>query len=848
MGEKKPSDRNGAAAGDLDALVIGAGLGGLTCAIELARQGLKVCVLEQHKVAGGFAHAFRKKGFHFDVSLHFSGGMDPGKTTHGILKSLGLYDRIRTVRSRNVYRAEYPESDFTWSNDPEEVAARLKEEFPAEAAGIEALMNLLPRIKRDVIGPTLIPDFSRIPAEERLEPKYANLTFAQVLDEHLDDERLKAIFGQLWGYVGLPPARSSATYSACVFSSVCLEGAYQIVGGGASLSRLLVERLRELGGECLVESPVEEIIVSDGAVRGVRIAGGETLNAPVVVSSADPHQTFKKMIDSDELSRVFMYRIDRMETSLSMYSMYLGLDCSPSEIGIPKGNTFVNYGYDIEDSYRRCLDGDLDRTDWGVTSNEGIDDALHPPGCGIVSTTEIAPPGDWFSLGDEEYAARKKAVEERLLAKYEKRFGGLMSHVVVSELGTPRTMARFTRSHEGAVFGLAQTVEQSSSKRLRNRTPIHGLYLTGAWTWAGGGYEGAMMSGIQTAEAVIREEGLDLSAPRPRLHPEEPTSHFAKKDGPAAEVSTIPYSIDQETEDRHYWSRLKVRVYGDDLNSRGHADASSYLRYLDRGRSEAIETICRNLGENSWHDRYQVTIYRVDARCATVVGLADELEVRTGLRQVSTHRACFDQRIVNLANGHLVVDAGVEVLFLDSAANLAPVPDGMPDCNCDLHETLAQRPDPVPFTDEDHFPFRTSFRVYFEDTDLQKITYHVSYVRFCERALFDMIRTVWPDMSTIAWMQKHKSSVARFDVRYMNSSGLGDKLEVLTGVVGLDDYHVIFGQRILLAGTNKVLVDATTAVDFRNEEEQVVPIPKQIVDLGKATLAPGGPLGGNRDR
>jgi acyl-CoA thioester hydrolase len=130
--------------------------------------------------------------------------------------------------------------------------------------------------------------------------------------------------------------------------------------------------------------------------------------------------------------------------------------------------------------------------------------------------------------------------------------------------------------------------------------------------------------------------------------------------------------------------------------------------------------------------------------------------------------------------------------------------------------------------------------VYFEDTDLQGITYHVSYARFCERALFDMIRTIWPDMGTATWMKRNKSNVSRLDVRYINSTTLGDRLDVLTGLLGMSQHKIVFGQRILLAGTTQVVVDATTEVEFRDERERLVPIPRQIVDIGMATLYPKG--------
>jgi len=788
-------------------------------------------------VAGGFAHAFWRKGYHFDVSLHFSGGLDPGGTTHGILESLGILSGLKTVRSEHIFRADFPELSVALPNSNEAIADHLAGLFPAERAGLLRLFALLREIKADVIGPLMDPTFHSAP-RERPSAKYANSTFAELLDGHLSDPRLKALLAQMWTYIGLPPSRSAANFSTCVFSTVWLEGSYQIVGGGAALTRTMVARLRELGGECQVKTAVDRILVEDGGVKGVRSAAGDVYEAPVVVSSASPHQTFTRLLPDEAVSDVGRYRLEMMESSLSMYSMYMGLDCPPSKLGIGRGNHFMNHGYDPDDAYRRILAGELERTDWCLTCNEGIDDALYPPGCGIVSTVELAPAAEWFELGEEEYTRRKGAVCERLLDKYEARFPGLRAHLAVCELGTPRTLSRLMMSHKGAVYGLAQTVEQSDTRRLQYRGPLRGLYLTGAWTGAGGGYEGAMITGVQAAAAVMREEGLAYRAETIRLHPESAGGAGGKGGEPGA--TTIPYAIDRETEDTHYRHRLPVRVYGDDLNSRGYADASSYLRYLDRGRSEAIERICGDSGGPSWLDLYHITVYRVDARCATVAGLAAELEVRSGVRRVSTHRASFDQRVVNRATGDLVVDALVEVLFLDKQRRLVPVPDDLLECDCVLPDFVSDRPEPVPFSDDNHFPFRTQFRVYFEDTDLQGITYHVSYARFCERALFDMIRTIWPDMGTATWMKRNKSNVSRLDVRYINSTTLGDRLDVLTGLLGMGQHKIVFGQRILLAGTTQVVVDATTEVEFRDERERLVPIPRQIVDIGMATLYPKG--------
>jgi len=817
---------------EVEIAVIGGGLGGLTCAVELARQGFGVCVFEQHRIAGGYAHSFVRKGFNFDVSLHYLGGLAPGSLTHGILGSIGVLDKLGVLKRRTIFSAEFPDFQIVLPNDRAGIIDELARLFPDERGAIERLFEFLTRLKADIIGPTVDPDYD-VPNDERLTNAYAEHTFEQVLREYVSDPRLLAVLGQLWMYLGLPPSRSNAAFSACVFCSSFVEGSYDVKGGSTALVRAMVERLRELGGECVTRAQVRRIVVEDGVAKGIELATGETVSAGVVVSNADPYQTFFELLPEDVISRVYRYRLEQMEPSLSAYSMYIGLDCQPARVGVPPDNFFMNHAVDCDDAYRRLLAGEIDRTDWSCTRYDQPQQTALPDGGGIVSIAELTPVGDWFDLDQQSYAARKAEVQERLQAKYDRRFPGLRDHVAVLEFATPRTMHRFTRNHAGAIYGLAQTVAQSGRKRLRNRSPLTNLFLTGAWTWSGGGYEGAIMTGMQTAKSILQE----VEAPRPatpvRLLPE--VAPLPQK------VSVVPPSGIEHvamSEDEHYRYRHQVMVFGDDMNSRGFADVSAYFRFMDRGRVETIEAICRAAERESWLDRFVVNVYRVEAACATVSGLSDVLEVRTGLRKTSTHRAAFDQRIVNQTTGDLVCEAVVEVLFLDENRTLVPVPPELPTDDFRGPALLDVHHAPAPFGEEETFPFRTPFRVYYEDTDAQGITYHVSYVRFCERSLFHLVRTVWPEMSAKLWMSKSRANVARFDIRYLNASSLGDRLEVATGPLGITSERLIFGQRILLAGSGKVMADAVTEVEFRDQNERPMPVPQMILDASREFLPP----------
>jgi len=91
-----------------DVIMIGSGLGGLSCAIELALQGFHVCVFEQHRVFGGYAHNFVRRGFTFDVSLHYVGGLDQGSMAYGVLENQGVLDKLKLYRFEHLFTIELP--------------------------------------------------------------------------------------------------------------------------------------------------------------------------------------------------------------------------------------------------------------------------------------------------------------------------------------------------------------------------------------------------------------------------------------------------------------------------------------------------------------------------------------------------------------------------------------------------------------------------------------------------------------------------------------------------------------------------------------------------------------------
>jgi len=771
---------------------VGAGLGGLACALELARQGFSVCVLEQHNKPGGYAHGFQRRGYRFDVSLHHIGGLDQGAMIRDLLQQLGVLDKLRLHRRKALWGADHPGLSIELPNDMDELLSTLGRRFPHQRRGLGELFRHLRELKHHVTGPWTDPSFD-LPVTQRLSTRYADSTILQVIRRFLDDPALIGVLCQPWMYIGLPPSQATATFSACVLCSTLMEGAYHIKGGGAALSQAMADRLRELGGRCVTRAPVRRIVIENGAVAGVQLRGGQGLSAGIVVSNANPFQTFHELLSPNEVSRAYRMRLDQMKPSLSFYALYLGLDCLPSQLGLEHETHFCNYEADLDRAYERTLRHEIHHTDWCATSYQNSDPDLAPPGCGVVAFAELTPAADWLSMDRASYVERKAAVREILLNKYEARFPGLARHAAVQEFATPRTMVRFSRNHQGAVYGLEQSVPQSNRRRLRNRTPVRGLYLTGAWTWAGGGYEGALMSGLQTVATVLAEVPPPHPLARRRLG------------APPERLPPIP-SMDTD-EDAAYPHRLPLEVFPDAADALGTLRPDALLGLLDRGRVEACEAACADSAQESWLERYLVNVYRMDLRLMAPCRPGELLEVRTGLRRSSSHRSVFDQRVLRQRDGQPIAEAAVEITFRDRDAGLVPVPPGFEDRPAPS-AAPAGSPAPIPFSQKDHFGYGIPQRVYYEDTDAQGIVYHAAYLRYCQRALYALLREK-DETQALQAMRSH-----RWVIRYLRAVGFGTRLEVRLGVRPAPGGRLLLDQRVLLAASGTVVVDAVSEISF----------------------------------
>jgi phytoene dehydrogenase-like protein len=515
---------------DADVIVIGSGMGGLATAALLARlHGRKVLVLERHYRAGGFTHTFsRRGGFEWDVGVHYVGEMGgPGMMRSALHVSTG--GGVRWSRMPETYdRLVFPGFEFGVRAGKKNFRDDLASAFPSERRAIDryfhdvdraaSWMNVL-GMRSSAPAPVAAIAGALLAGRGRL----ALRTTRSWLDEHVRDERLKAVLGARWGDYGLPPSRS-AFLAHAVITAHYYDGGYYPSGTSARIAEGATRVIEAAGGSVRVRAEVERILVEGGRAIGVRLAGGEELRAPVVVSDAGARATFLRLLP-EEVPLPFRDELRATPRSMSHVSLYLGLSRSAAELGVQGENLWLHDDLDHDRMWDRgaeLLQGHSPQTYVSFPSLKDPEARGH--------TAEIISGLDgshferwagtrWMKRG-EEYEAVKERIADALLADAERRLPGLSKLVVHRELSTPLSTAHFTGHPGGEIYGLPATPDRFARRWLRSPTPVKGLYLTGADALMLG-IGGAVMSGVMCTAAIAgmstfgRIRGAAKSLPEP---------------------------------------------------------------------------------------------------------------------------------------------------------------------------------------------------------------------------------------------------------------------------------------------------------------------------------------------
>jgi phytoene desaturase len=462
-----------------DVIIVGAGIGGLICGTKLAKNGLKVLIIEKHDKPGGCVTSSRKQGFNFDYGAHIFGGCnEKGVLTH-FLKELNVKD-VDLIRLNPTERFIFPDQVIEVPQDIEEYIDMLSKKYPKEASKIR------PFFKKAL---TLAHSFS----SDLLLSKYKELTYEKLLREYFDDEKLMSILsGQFW-YLGLTPKYLAATAMCLMTISYLRDGTYYPRGGPTRFSSIIAETFKEYGGKILLKNEVTEISIKGGKVCGVIVKDSEHYESDLVVSNGDLVKTFFQLIKHREIDPKYLRSIKKMRIGTSFFFGFFGVADSLN-LKSKRGWYHFSYGLNLNKDQSLYVFVPSNETSSTASKNKNV--------------VEMAMPFPYDFDNIKDWNCCKQMLRKRMLNMAERIIPGISNSIEVEDMATPKTIEQYTSNTHGSMFGWEMSPHQLCNNRIFYDPPISGLHLVGHWTNPGCGVASAATSGWLTAKKII--QALDL--------------------------------------------------------------------------------------------------------------------------------------------------------------------------------------------------------------------------------------------------------------------------------------------------------------------------------------------------
>ncbi len=483
-----------------DVVVIGAGIGGLFSATMLAKEGLRVLLVEQHYMMGGYCSTFRRKGYTFDAATTFYPLLgNPSTLTGKLLAELGV--ETRWVKMDPVDAFHFPDGTrFEVPADFEAYRTQLDAAFPHQKTNLDRFFAAV----RETYLKGLLCYFKG--TDTKRLGHWAEWTMRQALDHFFTDRKLKLLLTADCAHWGSPPNRTSFVFDSMLRLSYFL-GNYYPEGGSQAFADELARRFEALGGHILMSTEAERILVHRGRACGVRVrttrgrlAGVRRIGAGVVVSNADLKLTYGKLLDARWVAPELVRSLESMRPTFPCFLSHIGLrDMDPAVLDRAQG-----YYWNSWDPDRVGKDGLCCK----IFVPTQYEPRMAPPGGQIVMLQKVLEM-DYHAIDD--WAAHKAEVETAVTDHLASIVPGIRDKIVVQTSASAQTSWRFTLNEVGSMLGWEMSPDQLGSMRPDTRGPVDGLHLVGHWVRPGGGITPVIVSAMQVVDAIVRARSTNRS-------------------------------------------------------------------------------------------------------------------------------------------------------------------------------------------------------------------------------------------------------------------------------------------------------------------------------------------------
>ena len=508
-----------------ETIIIGSGMGSLTAAAILAKEGQKVLVLERHYTAGGFTHVFKRKGYEWDVGIHYIG--EVGRP-NSVVKKLFDYitdNALKWADMGNVYdRIIIGNRSYDFVKGVANFKKQMIDYFPDEEHAINQYIDLVfdaNRASRKYFMEKAVPKWMSAFFGARMRKPYlefSNKTTYDVLRSLTTNEELIKVLTGQYGDYGLPPKQSSFVMHASVARHYLSGGNFPI-GGSSRIVATIDPVIEANGGTILVKAEVDQIIIAHNKAVGVKMTDGQVFKANNVISGAGVINTYNKLLPKQIASKHNLQdKLQKVNPSVAHVCLYIGLNGSPEELNMSKTNLWI---YPDEGDHDSCVERYLNDLDApfplvyiSFPSAKDPDWSNRYPGKSTIDVLTLMPyevvkewqDSQWMKRG-ETYNNFKEKLAQRLLNVLLEQQPQLQGKIDHYELSTPLTTQHFVNYDKGEIYGLDHTPKRYHQRFLQPRTPIKNFYLTGQ-DIVTAGVAAALFSGVLTTAAMTGKNVL----------------------------------------------------------------------------------------------------------------------------------------------------------------------------------------------------------------------------------------------------------------------------------------------------------------------------------------------------
>ena len=477
-------------------IIIGAGLGGLSAAIRLAKFGFDVTILEKNETVGGKVNSVEADGYKFDTGA-------------SLLTMRHVFEDLFAFAERDI--KDYldivpldPICRYFWSDGitfdaSQNLEITEREIAKLEPQDIESFRKYLADSKQkyEISERTfLAKSLNDLPQLLTLKnlPDLLKISTLKTLDKHnasyFKSKKLQQLFNRFATYNGSSPYQTPATFALIPYVEFGL-GAWYVCGGMYQIPRLLEKMARELGVKFILEAEVENIVVENKKAVGVK-ANGEVFYADFIVSNADAIETYRRLLP------VTNKRIEAREPSCSGFVLLLGTH--------KKFDVLAHHNIFFSDDYRAEFDAIFKKKIPAphptvyISATSRTDDSQSPDGHENLFVLVNAP----YTSEKVDWQKQAKPYRDLIIEKLEKAgLSGLNDAINFEQIITPEDFEKKYRANKGSIYGISSNGIFSAFLRVPNKSKdIENLYFVGGATHPGGGIPLVLLSGKMTAEMI----------------------------------------------------------------------------------------------------------------------------------------------------------------------------------------------------------------------------------------------------------------------------------------------------------------------------------------------------------